>query len=152
MNSFALFPIKLENCRNRLSTTTTRHTKASHTSSEKKTASITATVATTFTKSGIVWAIKPSIFSTFCSIVFLMAPVEVLLRYPSGSLPICSDRRTRKPYRIRKAATWEDIRAAYSNTSPPTSPPNAVHPHRITASPSAPGGFPPCDNSSFKIS
>jgi len=40
-------------------------------------ANISTTVATTFTMSGIVWAMKFSIFSMFCSIVFLMAPVEV---------------------------------------------------------------------------
>ena len=112
MNSLALFPMKLENCRNKLSTTTAKHTTVSHTSSEKKMTSITTTVAITLTKSGMVWAMKPSIFSIFWSIVFLMAPVEVLFRYPNGSLPICSDKRTRNPYKIRNAATCEDIRAA----------------------------------------
>ena len=106
----------------RLSTTTTRQTTVSHTSKEKKMTSMTATVATTLTKSGMVWAMNPSIFSMFWSIVFLIAPVDVLFRYPNGSLPMCSDKRTRNPYKIRNAATWEDIRAAYSNTNPPTSP------------------------------
>ena len=32
-------------------------------------------LATMPTRSGMVWAMKVSIFSTFCSIVFLMAPV-----------------------------------------------------------------------------
>lgn len=72
--------MKLENCRAKLNSTTARQTAVSHVSSEKKMTSITTTVATTFTKSGIVWAMNPSIFSMFCSIVFLMAPVEVLLR------------------------------------------------------------------------
>ena len=104
--------MKLENWRKRLSTTTARQTTVSHTSNEKKMTSMTATVATTLTKSGMVWAMNPSIFSIFWSIVFLMAPVEVLFRYPNGSLPICSDKRTRNPYKIRNAATCEDIRAA----------------------------------------
>ena len=143
MNSLARFPMKLENCRKRLITTTARQTTVSHTSKEKKMTSITATVATTLTKSGMVWAMKPSIFSMFWSIAFLMAPVEVLFKYPKGSFPICSDRRTRNPYRMRKAATWEDIRAAYSNTNPPTSPPKAIHPQRIIYVPSEAAGFTP---------
>ena len=60
-----------------LTAITARPTAASHPSSEKKMANISTTVATTFTMSGIVWAMKFSIFSMFCSIVFLMAPVEV---------------------------------------------------------------------------
>ena len=152
MNSLAFFPMKLENCRKILNTTTARQTTVSHTSNEKKMTSMTTTVATTFTKSGMVWAMNPSIFSMFWSMVFLMAPVEVLFRYPNGSLPMCSDRRTRNPYRMRNAATCEDINAAYSNTNPPISPPNAIHPQRIISAPSEAAGFMPCDNSSFKIS
>ncbi len=80
VNSRAFFPMKLENCKNILSTITAKQTPASHPSSEKKMRNITTTVAITFTKSGIVWAMKFSIFSTFCSIVFLMAPVDVPFR------------------------------------------------------------------------
>lgn len=72
--------MKLENCRTMLTAIAARQTAASQPSSEKKMANISAIVATTLTMSGIVWAMKFSIFSIFCSIVFLIAPVEVPFR------------------------------------------------------------------------
>ena len=80
-----------------LQTIQTTQMAAIHPFSEKKMINISTTVASTLTKSGIVCATKFSIFSIFCSIVFLIAPVEVPFRYPSESRPICSDKRMRNP-------------------------------------------------------
>ena len=88
-----------------------RQTAANHPLSEKKIMNINISVATTFTKSGIVCAIKVSIFSIFCSIVFFIAPVEDPFKKPKDNRPICSDNLTRNPYNIRKAATCEAISA-----------------------------------------
>ena len=63
-----------------LASTTKSTASASQALRDRKMASVTATVATMPTRSGMVWAMKVSIFSTFCSIVFLMAPVVVPFR------------------------------------------------------------------------
>ena len=65
---------------------------------------------------------------------------------------MCSDSRTRNPYRMRNAATCEDIRAAYNSTSPPISPQKAIQPQRIMPAPSTEAGLAPCVSSSFNTS
>ena len=90
-----------------LNTIQARQIAANQPLSEKKITNMKITVTATFTMSGIVWAMKDSIFSIFCSIVFLIAPVEVSLRNPRDNFPICSDSFTRSPYKMRKAATCD---------------------------------------------
>ena len=82
-----------------LNTIQARQIAANQPLSEKKITNMKITVTATFTMSGIVWAMKDSIFSIFCSIVFL--------RNPRDNFPICSDSFTRSPYKMRKAATCD---------------------------------------------
>ena len=77
-----------------------RQTAAIHAFSEKNIVNITATVAATLTMSGMVCAMNPSTFSMFWSMVFFIAPVDVPLRKPSGSLPIWSASLTLIPKRM----------------------------------------------------
>jgi len=98
---------------------------------EKKMVNINIMVARTFTRSGIVWAMKCSIFSMFCSISFFIAPVEVEFRKPRDNPPICEDTLTFNPYRMRKAAMCDNMDPAYINRRPTINPTNAHHPHLI---------------------
>ena len=91
------------NCNPILNAIQNRQIAAIHPFREKKIINIRVTVANTFTRSGMVWAMKFSIFSTFCSIIFLMLPVDVLFRYPNDKRPMCSDSLIRSPYRIRES-------------------------------------------------
>ena len=104
--------------------------KAIHPFSEKKMMNMKMIVVRAFTISGMVWAMKCSIFSTFCSIIFFTYPTDVEFRYPSDNCPRCSERLIFNPYKIRKAAIWEDIRLAYRNRIPMTRPAKASQPQR----------------------
>lgn len=67
---FAVLPMKLMYCNPMLNTIQARQIAANQPLSEKKITNMKITVTATFTMSGIVWAMKDSIFSIFCSIVF----------------------------------------------------------------------------------